>query len=307
MWILTWSCTISASFTRSWGWNSGWWGWWSWGWSSWGGWYSSKSHPNSNLKLSISDSPIKWKWIDLNISTKDSYTGKISFTKLQYRSSADNERVDLPLTSSTYVSDYSDTLRLWYYKITSKDAGDKTIKDFITFKKTGNFRIYAKDEEWLSDYVQFFVKNSEKQSENQVHEAANKNNNDDNDQEDEVYISRSCKKYIIHYDEDLDVYTSPNLNVDEYFMNKDYFKRYVDSKNKQVAWCPTNIWRIATSYLDKSNSDRYTAPNGKVYFLEDWNWYYTSSQLNSVNITKKFNTFTSLKYYIRDRNPLIWM
>lgn len=119
------------------------------------------------------------------------------------------------------------------------------------------------------------------------------------------YTSRSCKVYNIKYIDALWAYTSPDLNKKEYFINLDYFKRYVDSKNTQVPSCLSNEWRINTSYTDKSNStERYTAPNWKMYFIAQKNWLYTSSELS---VRRNFSTINELKTYIRDRNPLINM
>jgi hypothetical protein len=61
------------------------------------------------------------------------------------------------------------------------------------------------------------------------------------DTSEEVYIARSCKKYTIVYSDSLNIYTSPNLNISEFFMNKAYLKRYLDSKNRYQSGCPTNI------------------------------------------------------------------
>ena len=120
-----------------------------------------------------------------------------------------------------------------------------------------------------------------------------------------VYTSRSCKVYSIEYIDTLWAYTSPNLQKKEYFINTDYFKRYVDSKNLQVYGCPSNEWRINTFYDDQSNSsDRYTAPNWKIYFIINQNWSYTSNELNK---SKSFWTINELKNYIKNNNPLIYM
>ena len=119
------------------------------------------------------------------------------------------------------------------------------------------------------------------------------------------YTSRSCKVYSIKYIDALWAYTSPDLNKKEYFINLDYFKRYVDSKNTQVPSCLSNEWRINTSYTDTSNStESYTAPNWKMYFIAQKNWLYTSSELS---VRRSFSTINELKTYIRDRNPLINM
>lgn len=120
-----------------------------------------------------------------------------------------------------------------------------------------------------------------------------------------TYTSRSCKVYNIIYNPSLDSYTSPDLKKTEYFISAAYFKRYIDSKNPQVSWCPTNEWWITKNYSDKSSStERYVAPNGKIYFIIQKNWWYTSEELSSQ---KTFDTIQNLKYYIRDHNPLINM
>ena len=120
-----------------------------------------------------------------------------------------------------------------------------------------------------------------------------------------TYISRSCKPYTIQYIQSLNAYTSPDLKKKEYFVNIDYLKRYIDSKNAQNAECYIWWWWITTSYTDTyAGSDRYTAPNWKVYFISQGNWGYTS---NELGIAKSFATVDELKNYIRQRNPLINM
>ena len=119
-----------------------------------------------------------------------------------------------------------------------------------------------------------------------------------------IYTSRSCKKYNIEYIELLDAYTSPDLQKKEYFISLEYMKRYIDSKNNQQPNCQTNAWRVSTPYKDTSlSNERYIAPNWKIYFIIYKDWYYSSDLINS----KKFSSLSEIKYYIRDRNPLIWM
>ena len=127
----------------------------------------------------------------------------------------------------------------------------------------------------------------------------------DNDTEEEVYISRSCKKYIIKYDEELGVCTSPNLLKKEYFINKEYFKRYIDSKNKQIDGCPTNKWNLVRYKDNSNNTDRHVAPNGKVYFIEWQQWRFYSNEINKeLNRLTSFSTIQELKNYIMGRNPI---
>jgi hypothetical protein len=219
--------------------------------------------------------------------------------------------------------------------MTSSDKGKKTLSNLVEFKKPWTYRIYAEDKNWYSNFIQIYVNengsiSSSSQNDDEIqrllNELLNKSDNSDlgtstnttnlstdnnsyTDTNEEVYISRSCKKYRIQYNAWLWVFTSPDLKKAEYFINKDYFKRYIDSKNKQVDGCPTNIWWISTNYNDTSNSSsKYTAPNGKVYFINQESWWYKSNELEKeINAKKNFWSITDLKYFIRDRNPLINM
>lgn len=268
--------------------------------SGWWGWSSSKSHPTNDLSVSVTnDEPTTNERIEVVVDINDKYTWKVDFTKMQYYSTDEEKRIDIPVTSKNYVSDYSDDAKLGYVKFDSSDDGEKNLSEFLMFSQPGNYRIHAQDKDWYNDYVQFYVWKWNNKTQVTTTKAA----------EDEYYIARSCKKYKIEYLNNLWVYTSPNLKQDEYFVSKDYFKRYIDSKNKRADWCPTNIWWITTTYKDTSNSsDRYTAPNGKVYFINWKNWSYSSTELDKeLNGSKKFWSVTDLKYFIRDRNPFISM
>lgn len=122
---------------------------------------------------------------------------------------------------------------------------------------------------------------------------------------DDEYTSRSCKTYKIEYIDSLDVYTSSDFKKKEYFVNIEYLKRYIDSKNPKQTNCSTNWWRISNPYNDTSNSsNRYIAPNWKIYFISNTSWWYTSYEMNNP---KNFSSLSELKSYIRNRNPLVWM
>lgn len=267
--------------------------------SGWWGWSSSKSHPTNDLSVSVTnDEPITNERVEVVVDINDKYTWKVDFTKMQYYSFDEEKRIDIPVTSKNYVSDYSDDAKLGYVKFDSSDRWEKNLSEFLMFSQPGNYRIHVEDKDWYKEYTEFYVW---KWNKTQVTAKA--------PEEDEYYIARSCKKYKIEFLNNLGVYTSPNLKQDEYFVSKDYFKRYIDSKNKRADWCPTNIWWITTTYRDTSNSsDRYTAPNGKVYFINWKNWSYSSTELDKeLNGSKKFWSVTDLKYFIRDRNPFISM
>lgn len=266
-------------------------------------WSSSKSHTTNNLSVSVAnDSPKTNERVEVVVDIDDKYTWKVDFTKMQVYSGW--KWVDIPITSKNYVSDYSDDAKLWYVKFSSDDDWEKELSQFIMFNQTGNYRLYAEDKDWYNDYTEFYIWNWKTTSIIQTNNYTNNYTNDD-----DVYIARSCKKYKIKRYDSLQVYSSPNLLMNEYFVNKEYFKRYIDSKNKYQDGCPTNIWWISTSYYDSSNSNtRYTAPNGKVYFIVWKEWNYYSNELNKeLKTPTSFNTIEQLKTYIRDRNPLINM
>jgi hypothetical protein len=101
---------------------------------------------NDDLKVSVSpSSPDTYEWVKLTIETDDDYTGKINFSKFQYRSSSSSSWSDISRTSSTYVSDYSSAWSNGYYKMTSSDDGEAILKNLIKFKKSGYYRIYVED------------------------------------------------------------------------------------------------------------------------------------------------------------------
>ena len=225
--------------------------------------------------------------------------------------------------------------------MTSSDKGKKILSDLVKFKKKWTYRIYAEDSDWFTNFVQIYVNSNNNTNSSDSNDIiiqgtndSSKNNdienllkelldtawndyswtqNDTNlDNEilrdisnEEIYISRSCKQYRIEYNQWLWVYTSPDLQKTEYFINKEYLKRYIDSKNPQKDWCPKNSWWISTPYNDNSeNTDNYIAPNWKVYFISQQNWYFSSNELDKK---RNFDSISSLKYFIRNRNPITWM
>jgi len=300
-------------------------------------WNDSESNSNSELSLSANDNyPYTNKPISITIKTEGDYSGKIKLYA-KYKDSSGN-RTKISNTSSTYFSDYSSIWENGYYNMKSSDKWKKILSDLMEFKKEWVYRIYAEDEQWYSNYISVNVtssSNTKSSNNSAVSNQVNTTETDDIDKlisqllwndswvssdinndiernknnlkgvSDEIYKSRSCKEYRIQYNVDLWVFTSPDLKKKEFFVNKEYLKRYIDSKNPQKDWCPVNSWWITTIYRDKSSNNwYYISPNWKVYFISFENWYYFSDDLT---VQKKFSTISEIKYYIRDRNPLIWM
>ena len=285
---------------------------------------------DSNISLSVSNSqPKTYKPIDVTLKT-DNYVGKIKLYA-KYKDSS-NSRVKISNNSSyEYFSDYSNIWENWYYKMISSDKWKKTLYGLIEFKKEWSYRIYAEDEQWYSNYTSIDVNSSTNtttktntwddidklinqllwtdttttENNKNIDDGIERNKKNLKDINDEIYKSRSCKEYRIQYDSTLWAFTSPDLQKKEYFINKEYFKRYIDSKNPQKEWCPTNVWWISVSYKDSSTStNHFVAPNWKVYFISIENWSYHS---NNLTTQKKFSSITEIKNFIKNRNPLIWM
>ena len=120
---------------------------------------SGSSSSNNDLEVSASPSnPDTYEWIKLTIETDDDYTGKINFSKFQYKSSSSSSWSTISSrTSSTYVSDYSTAWSNGYYKMTSSDDGEAVLKNLVKFKKSWYYRIYVEDTDGNESYVQINV------------------------------------------------------------------------------------------------------------------------------------------------------
>jgi len=126
----------------------------------------SSSSSNGDLEVKASPtSPDTYEWVKLTITTDDDYTGKINFSKFQYKSSSSSSWSTISSrTSSTYVSDYSDEWKNGYYKMKSSDDGEVILKNLVKFKKSGYYRIYVEDTDSNESYVQINVDTSSSSS-----------------------------------------------------------------------------------------------------------------------------------------------
>ena len=258
------------------------------------------SSTNKNLEIAVSPvNPYTSDWVNLIIKTDNNYTGKIKFSELEYRSNTSPTWTSITGTSNDYVSDYSDIWGIWYYKLSLSDKGEVILGNLVKFKKSGYYRLSIEDDSWNRRSQQITVNTDiwEEEVEKIIDELLNTENNNY-----EIYESRSCEKYRIEFNEELSAYTSPDLKTTEYFINTDYFKRYIDSKNAQNASCSSNKSWISSPYVDNNTGTNFiVAPNGKIYFTTQTDWWYTSSQLKSGSI---FSTFDELRLFINEYNPL---
>ena len=119
---------------------------------------SGSSSSSDKITLSTNrKSPSTSQYINLTIETQSRYTGKLSFTA-KYRSSSSSSWTSISnLTSSSYFYDYSSDWSRGYYRMTSSDRGEITLKNLVTFNKKGYYRIYVEDSDGNESYIQFAV------------------------------------------------------------------------------------------------------------------------------------------------------
>ena len=133
------------------------------------------SSTNNDLKISASpSSPDTYEWVKVTIETDDDYTGKINFSKLQYKSSSSSSWSSISRTSSTYVSDYSSEWSNWYYKMTSSDDWYVSLKNLVKFKKSWYYRIYIEDTDGNDAYAQLNVDTSSSSSNDDIELSTNR-------------------------------------------------------------------------------------------------------------------------------------
>ena len=119
----------------------------------------------------------------------------------------------------------------------------------------------------------------------------------------ESYTARNCKSYTIIYDPSVNAYTSPDFKKTAYFINADYLKRYIDSRNQKPANCSIGMQRIMSPYNDMSwDTWRYIAPNGKIYFISYYNGMYMSDDISS---SRTFRSLSDIKSYIKNNNSIV--
>ena len=223
----------------------------------------SSSSSNWDLDISVSPSnPDTYDWIKLTISTDRNYTGKIKFSKLQYKSSSSSSWSTISNTSSTYVSDYSSDWSNEYYRMTSSDWGEVTLKNLVKFKKSGYYRIYVEDTDWNDSYVQINVDVS----------GSSSSSNSDRVKLSTNRKSPSTSQYI-----NLTVETDDNRYSGKLYLTAKYRKSSSDSWSKVSNTSSSyfddysNDW--SRGYYKMTSSDRGEVTlNSLVKFKK--NWYY---------------------------------
>ena len=118
---------------------------------------SSSSSNSDEIELSTNrKSPSTNQYVNLTIETDYDYTGKLKLSA-KYRSSSSSSWSSISNTSSTYFNDYSDEWDDGYYRMTSSDDGEVTLKNLVKFRKNGYYRIYVEDTDGNESYIQFNV------------------------------------------------------------------------------------------------------------------------------------------------------
>ena len=103
-----------------------------------------------------------------------------------------------------------------------------------------------------------------------------------------VYTAPNGKEYIVEYRNDKMAYTSPNFMYDKYFPTRKQFTNHIDINNQ---WTYNgDIWW-----------ERIMAPNGKIYYIVQYNGKWTST---TFKYGKYFDTREQLIDYISANNPI---
>ncbi len=222
---------------------------------------SSSSSSNDDLKVSVnSSSPDTDEWIKLTIETDDDYSGKINFSKFQYRSSSSSSWSDISRTSSTYVSDYSSDWSNWYYRMSSSDDGYVSLKNLIKFRKSGYYRIYVEDTYGNESYVQVNVDTSSSSSYN-----------------DDLKVSVNSSS------PDTDEWIKLTIETDDDYSGKINFSKFQYRSSSSSSW--SDISRTSSTYVSDYSSD--------------WsNWYYRMSSSDDGYVSlKNLIKFRKSGYY----------
>ena len=242
---------------------------------------SSSSSSDSDLKLSVSDSSVDtWDWVKLTINTDEDYVWKITFTKLQYRSSTSSSWSSVSRTSSTYVSNYTSEWGDWYYKMKSSDDGEKVFNKFIKFKKKWYYRIYAEDTDNNESYVQINV-NASSSSSDDIELSTNRKSpstsqyvnltiETDDDYTGKLTFSAkwtsisnlTSSTYFSDYSDDWDNWYYKMKSSDDgkvtlknlvKFKKKWYYRIYVKDTNKNENYIQFNVWSNSSSTDDEDS------------------------------------------------------
>lgn len=173
----------------------------------------------------------------------------------------------------TMYKDYWETMELFY---TMKNM----LKDEIAL---------GKDNVWRLEYLLYLIEDYL---------------SDESNDEWKIHVAPNCKKYTVLYDSNKDAYYSPDMKISNwkksYFADMSSLLRFIDANN---IWgdCDYHIYTSKSSYKN-SSSDRYIAPNGKVYDITFTNIWYTSPDLAT---TKYFASLSELKSYISKNNASV--
>ena len=293
--------------------------------SRWGNWWS--SYNNDEVELSVNKTnPSTSEYIKLTIDTDDDYTDKISFYKVQYKSSSSSDWSTISRTSSTYFSNYSDEWEQGYYKMKSTDGWHKVISNFLKFKKKGYYRIYAKDVDWNYDYLDFNVGGSSS-SDNEVELSVNKTNpstseyikltiDTDDDYTDKISfykvqyksssssdwstISRTSSTYFSNYSDEWEQGYYKMKSTDGWhkvisnflkFKKKGYYRIYAKDVDWNYDYLDFNVGGSSTYYDDFELSTNDENPSASEYI--DLTVQTESSYRWKINFSAKYRSSTS--------------
>ena len=272
--------------------------------SWWSNWWWSSSYDNDELELSANKTnPSTSEYIKLTIDTDEDYVWKITFYKVQYRSSTSSSWTTISSrTNSTYFSNYSSEWENGYYKIKSSDEWHKIITNFLKFAKKGYYRIYAQDVDWNYDYIDFNVGGSSSTSNDEIELSANKNNPSTSEyikltiNTDEDYVwkitfykvqyrsssssswttisSRTNSTYFSNYSDEREDGYYRMTSYDEWektinnflkFAKKGYYRIYAEDTNDNITYIDFNVWGSSSTNDEIELTANKTNPTTSEY------------------------------------------
>ena len=221
-------------------------------------------------------SPKVWSYIKLIINTDEDYVWKIYFDSVEYKSSSSSSRTTISSRTDTrYFSWRSNARRLGYYTMTSSDMGEATISNFLKFTKTGYYRIYAEDKNWVDDYIQFNVSDSSSSNED-LDISTNEENPSTNE-----YIN-----LIIETDED---YAWKVYLTAKYKSSSSSTRSSIDNDSSSYFSNISSAWSDWYVTLTTSNNGYKKISNALKFKKE---WYY------KITATDKYDNSESIEFNV---------
>ena len=123
--------------------------------------YVTYSSGNLALKANPSKTESEER-INMVVFNDTDYVGRVCFSLLQYKRNKNDDWTDIALSSSEYVSDYSNVRYNGCFQMTAGDEWEHELEELVKFKKGGYYRIHVEDDDWQKAFVQVSIDKASK-------------------------------------------------------------------------------------------------------------------------------------------------